>query len=102
MTTLYRFKYKIVEGGGISQGVCVTQQNAEEYTEYLHKDYRNASLIYLELVEVFEKPDESACTADSLIILSMPVMEKLFHELDYKRLTEIDDDVEDVYDAFLP
>lgn len=69
---LYRIYLKVVELGKKNPltGQRVVESPIEEYMPYLRKQFPDASSIYVELLEEFEReePEESADT-ESIIIL---------------------------------
>ena len=70
MSTMYRVKYKIVEGAKTYEGIRVIEKPIDEYMDFVHSTYSKASLVYLELIETFEQPDDPPETAGSILIIS--------------------------------
>jgi hypothetical protein len=73
MTTLYRIKYKVVEGKLTSSGVRVVEKPIDQYIEFIRKTHPDAEIVYLELIEEFEQeePEESGTAKESVIILGI-------------------------------
>lgn len=57
MATLYRIKYLIHENGATYSGVRVVDEPIAEYIITIRKQYADATNVYLELLEEFERSD---------------------------------------------
>lgn len=67
MTTFYRIRYKIQQDGKTMAAVALTELTVEEWLQYARRNFRDATLIFCELVEKVEVED-SASSETSLVI----------------------------------
>lgn len=68
MPTLYRINFKIVEPRKTLSGQRVVEVPIDRYIEFIRKQHPDATYVYMELIEEFEQPEESA-DEESVIIL---------------------------------
>lgn len=60
MKTLYQIKYKIVNGNTVNEGIRVVEQPVREYLETLRGNNRDASYIYVELLDEVQRTASSS------------------------------------------
>lgn len=68
----YRIRYKIVEAGLTTEGIRNVDKSIGEHVIVVRKEYPDATIVYMELLEEYEEVETSmSFSADAMIVLGM-------------------------------